>query len=133
MSYELSAAPVGFIPEVADLRDDGYYLDTYGLGPNELDQTISFNGHDGTVREMVDNPKCPVGGQLASAYAGDPENGVPGGFTAVEQKLTALEMLGVSITVSDQTRGFHAGTVSREHLLPSPPAAMEVQEAPFLV
>jgi hypothetical protein len=82
----------------------------YGLAPADLDQTVAFGGHQGTVREMLDDPACPMGARVAETFR---ENG----FQGVEKVFGGLAAMGANVTISDTTRAYHAGEVSREELL----------------
>jgi hypothetical protein len=89
------------------------YLDTHGLGPDELNAVITYNNHSGTVRDMIADERCPVGGALAEGYAA-------GGIEGVERKLEGLRIVFGStfdIPIGDRTRRYHGGTLERDELL----------------
>ena len=94
-------------------RDPEFYLNTYGVGPDELDQQVAFAGHEGTFRAMLDDAACPVGGQLAAQFAERGLEGVTGFFTG-------LTMMGAKAALSTRTRDYHGGKVSRDELLGKP-------------
>jgi hypothetical protein len=106
-------------PEMAGAEspiDFEHFLDTYVLGPQELDSTIAFGAHTGSVAAMLGDEGCPVGGILAEAYKSD-------GISGVESKLEGLSTFssgGFSLPISEQTRSFHEGTTDRDTLLRQP-------------
>jgi hypothetical protein len=95
--------------------DYDYFLDTYGLGPQELEATITFGAHTGSVATMLGDERCPVGGILAESYKSD-------GISGVESKLEGLSVLSSDfhLPISEQTKSFHEGATDRGTLLRQP-------------
>lgn len=93
-----------------------YFLDKYGLGPEEVNSPIQFGGYEGTVAEMLEDGRCPVGNALAEGYRS-------GGIEGVATKIAGLQMVfgEFTIPISDKTRSFHEGTTDRESLLAENP------------
>jgi hypothetical protein len=91
-----------------------YFLDKYGLGPEEVGATAQYGSHEGTVAEMLESPRCPVGEALADAYAAK-------GIQGVETKIDALKTVfdGLTLHVGERTREYHQGTLKRDNLLPN--------------
>jgi hypothetical protein len=96
--------------------DYDYFLDRYGLGPDEIGATAQYGSHEGTVAEMLESPRCPVGEALADAYAAK-------GIQGVETKIDALKTVfeGLTLHVGERTREYHQGTLKRENLLTNVP------------
>ena len=90
------------------------FLDTYGLGPEDLDKVVTFGGHTGPIWKMLADERCPVGTVVADAYAQD-------GPAGVEAKFVGLSMVSrdFEFQISDTTRAFHEGTTDRATLLES--------------
>ena len=99
---ETAPEVVGFAPE--------HYLNTYGLADSDLNQTVTFGGHQGTVREMLDDAACPIGARVAETFRED-------GFGGVEKFFGGLAVMGANVTISGTTRAYHAGEISRDELL----------------
>ncbi len=89
-----------------------YFLDTYGLGPEEIETTITFGTYTGTVAEMLVDERCPVGNIVADAYATE-------GIAGVEAKLTGMRMVygDFKLDISETTRSYHSGASDRETIL----------------
>ena len=104
-------------PEVADIPplDDAYFLDTYGLGPQETAAVVEFGSYTGTVAAMLTDEGCPVGGMVAAAYRTD-------GIAGVQQRLSLFSQMDnrFSVAVTEKTRGYHEGNVQRDELLNRP-------------
>jgi len=89
-------------------------LEEFGFGPREAQQVLSFGTHTGTLAEMLSDEGCPVRDLLRDAYR---ENG------SIDAGIEKVQMLGkvwgkeVTIAVSDDTRAYHDGHISRETLL----------------
>ena len=97
--------------------DAAYYLDTFGLGPEETSASVTYKGHVGTIADMLkDRKECPVGDWMADAYREEGLAGVEemGEFMRRRSKDT------FQFAVSEKTRAYHAGTLSRDELLPKP-------------
>jgi hypothetical protein len=79
------------------------YLETYGLGPQDVNQQVEWGTYKGTVRSMLDDEKCPVGGMVAKAYEED-------GIAGVQAKLTGLGELDPKFVpkISEDTHKYHA-------------------------
>lgn len=85
-------------------------LATHGLSDLELNQIVSFAGHEGTVRDMITDQRCPVGAQIQMNFERE-------GFAGTEKAIAGLAMLGVHVQIHDDTRAFYRGEISRETLL----------------
>lgn len=96
--------------------DYDYFLNTYGLGPDEVDATVRVEGHEeGTVAEMLQKCKM-VGITMAKAYA---ENGIAGTETTL---VKMKEFSGdFNLEIGERTRSFHEGTTDRKSLLSHTP------------
>ena len=73
MSREFAPPPAIFNPDGS--INEGVLNDQYGLGIEEASQEVSFGTYAGTVAEMLDEERCPVGGMIRSAYH---ETGIEG-------------------------------------------------------
>lgn len=89
MSYEdppTSETDQEFIQQAEQIlveHGEEYFHEQFGLGREELQQTVTFGGHQGSVAAMLTDEKCPVGGKLAEAYR-------EGGLEAVQTKANQL-------------------------------------------
>ena len=93
--------------------DNNYFLDTFGLGPEETTAIIHYDGRVATVGAMLTDPKCPVGKWVAKAYE-------TGGAEALTKKIGDINALSdgdVGIQLSERTRAYHDGSLSRDTLL----------------
>lgn len=71
----------------------------FGMSEIEGAQYMSAFGHEGTVAEMLANPKCPVGAMVMAAHE-------RGGITEVNQtfgQLNAMSAGAVNIVVAEKT------------------------------
>ena len=73
---------------------------------------MSYGHYTGTLASMLTDERCPVGNVVAQAYE---EKGLAG----VEEKFMALSMMSndFSVNISEKTRAFHEGVVSRDELV----------------
>ncbi len=96
--------------------DYDHFLNTYGLGPDEVNAEAVFGNHRGTMGGMLSDERCPVGGMMAQAYQAE-------GLAGVEKQMGLLHAMSPDFTVaiSEQTREYHAGTTSREDLVSQQP------------
>lgn len=105
-------------PELAGGQpiDYDHYLDTYGLGPEELNSTVTYNNLDYTLAQMLDS--CPLGKVVADAYASE-------GFAGLTAKLGEIKTFSpdFNVPISEGTRSYHDGSSSRETLLAQTPVA----------
>ena len=117
MGYEFGAAPAEVIDE--QIFDDAYFLDNTGLGPEETAAEVSYNGHVGTLAQALQDKKCPLRDMIAEGFQEE-------GLAGTQKKLDAFAVLsGSKIMVSDTTRAFHAGTISRDTILGKPEPAKQ--------
>ncbi len=70
----------------------------YGLGVEEATQEIQWGAYSGTVAQMLDDARCPVGGRLQVAYREEGIAGVIGAF----EGLRTLDP-GFKVEISDET------------------------------
>jgi hypothetical protein len=111
MGYEQSA-PIEV--EAEQVFDDAYFLDNMGLGPDETNVEIEYRGHVGTLGQALQDKDCPLRDMIADGYRDE-------GFDGTQKKLDAFSVLyGTKVTISDKTRSYHAGSVSRDSLLMKP-------------
>lgn len=70
----------------------------FGLGVEEAQQEVSFGGRNGTVAEMLNDAKCPVGGIIEGAYE-------EGGIDGVVKQFGLLKMMDpkFEVKVTEQT------------------------------
>ena len=82
--------------------DESMLAEQYGLGVAEASQRVKFGSYEGTVAEMLDDARCPVGGMMRNAYQ-------EGGIDGVVQKFQGLSMLDSSfqVAVSQETIDMH--------------------------
>ena len=90
-------------PKEAIFKQDGslneeFLSERYGLGAEEANQYVVFGSYNGTVAQMLNDEKCPVGGLVSYAYD---EKGIKG----VAEKLKTIGELDprFSINISDAT------------------------------
>ena len=123
MAYEAPNSQA-FVAEtseaIAEAPDYAHLLETYGLGPQEMDQTVSFGNYTGTVAAMFTDERCPVGKMVADTYRAE-------GIDGVERKISGLQGLDGSfaLTISEDTKSFHEGAVKRDELLKKPELTKE--------
>lgn len=63
--------------------NEGVLIDRYGLGMAEATQQVKFGDYTGTVAEMLNDARCPVGGKIRDAYKGTGIDGVIEQFEAL--------------------------------------------------
>jgi hypothetical protein len=70
----------------------------YGLGVTEAKQKVTFGNYTGTVAQMLDDGRCPVGGMVRNAYQ---EHGIDG----VVKQFSLLKMMDpkFEVTVTEET------------------------------
>lgn len=93
---------------------DPTIIERFGLGPEEVNTVVSYGHYTGTLASVLTDERCPVGSIVAAAYQ---EKGLAG----VEEKFAALSMMSSDfmVEISDKTRGYHDGSVSRDELVAS--------------
>jgi hypothetical protein len=67
--------------------------DRFGIGAEEALQQVSFGTYTGTVAQMLDDERCPVGSMVGTAYE---EEGIEG----VAKKFKALGEMDPNFTVT---------------------------------
>jgi hypothetical protein len=67
-------------------HEEEYFQQVFGLGREELEQTVTFGGHTGTVAQMLTDEKCPVGSMIGQAYRQE-------GLAGVQEKLGLLTQM----------------------------------------
>lgn len=70
----------------------------FGIGIEEASQQVTFGSYTGTVAQMLDDERCPVGAMVGAAYE---EEGVEG----VIKKFKALHEMdsGFSVEIAETT------------------------------
>ena len=72
--FEQAASERLINPEDGSVNE-GLLNNKYGLGIEEANQIVSFGNYTGTVAQMLNDEKCPVGGMVSNAYQ---EKGIEG-------------------------------------------------------
>lgn len=83
------------------LYDVKVALEVYGLQKGDLNKDIAYEGHKGTVGEMLDDRRCPVGKMAADRYKVE---GIAGTDAVLQ---AAGSMVGKELRVSDETHEYH--------------------------
>jgi hypothetical protein len=80
-------------------------LDRYGLGPDELNTVVGYNGQSAPLIKVLAEEKCPVGGWVEQANREE-------GLAGVEKKLGLFGMMdaGFRVQIGGTTREYHAAT-----------------------
>lgn len=48
--------------------NEAFLGDHFGIGVEEAAQQVTFGNYTGTVAQMLDDERCPVGGMVSAAY-----------------------------------------------------------------
>ncbi len=116
---QLRLAHAGVQPEVAveqPVRDAAYFLGTFGLGPQETSARVKYKDYEATLGEVLADDTCPLGGFFADAFHEEGLAGVEEIGNMLQRRSKGQFQFGVS----NETRAFHAGTLSRDKLLQQP-------------
>jgi hypothetical protein len=83
---------------IAEHGGEEFFHENYGLGREELEQMVTYDGRTASMAKVIMTDGCPVGGKIQEAY-------VDGGIVAVKEKLQALSMFApeFTVTISDVT------------------------------
>jgi len=84
--------------------NEAFLNERYGIGTEEAMQQVFYGSFQGTVAQMLNNEKCPVGGILSTAYQ---EQGIEG----VAEKLNAFSTIDPKFSVK-----ITEATIQRENL-----------------
>lgn len=71
---------------------DAYMMSTYGMTSEEGRQGIQFREWNGTIAQMLSDPRCPVGEMIKNAHQ---DNGTEG----VQQAFLGLRMMAPDVKI----------------------------------